>query len=240
MNLTMPDIQEKRARGWSRRKKARPGEILDAALKVFAEKGFAATRMEDIAQVAGVTKGTIYLYFPGKEEVFKTLAREVIGQALANASRQLGEFHGSPRERLILTVTAIATFLNNNERIVALPKIIIAESGNFPELARFWRSEIIDKAVGLIGKALDDGIASGDFRPLPSAFVAKLCISPVVLGIIWRATFARYDDTPFDLDKFLATHLDILLHGLERSPKSGTRSSDRERNQTEATEGKAP
>jgi len=206
--------RSKPAKGWTRRKQARPGEILDAALMVFAEKGYAAARMEDIAARAGVTKGTIYLYFPSKEEVFKTLVREMIGQALTSASRQLSDFSGSPREHLVLLLTAIATFLQNNERVVALPKIIISESGNFPELARFWNDEVIDNALTMIASVIDRGIAQGEFRSLPADFVAKLCIAPILLGAIWRTTFAPLSREPFDYQQFLATHIDILTQGL--------------------------
>ena len=204
----------KPAKGWTRRKQARPGEILDAALRVFAEKGYAAARMEDIAARAGVTKGTIYLYFSGKEEVFKTLVREMIGQALASASRQFSDFSGSPREHLVLLLTAIATFLQNNERVVALPKIIISESGNFPELARFWNDEVIDNALTMIARVIERGIALGEFRPLPAGLVAKLCMAPILLGAIWRTTFARLSQEPFDYQQFLATHIDVLTQGL--------------------------
>jgi AcrR family transcriptional regulator len=214
------ETSEGATKGWSRRKQARPGEILDAALKAFAEKGYAATRMEDIAARAGVTKGTIYLYFSGKEEVFKTLVREMVGRALANATQQLSSSCASARERLVRPLTAIADFLHSDERIVALPKIIIAESGNFPELARFWRDEVIDKAIALIAGALKQGAATGEFRPLPAEDVAKLCVAPILLGAIWRTTFAPLDAEAFDFDAFLAVHIDVLLHGLTPEGKS--------------------
>src|SRR6476661_28760 len=89
------------AQRWSRRKEARPQEILEAALSVFAEKGFAAARMDDVARHAGVTKGTIYLYFPSKEELFKSLVREAIGGTLAQVTAYADAFNGSARELLI-------------------------------------------------------------------------------------------------------------------------------------------
>jgi|GEM_PF-191570 AcrR family transcriptional regulator len=232
MEADLP-LETKQTKSWSRRKTARPGEILDAALKVFAEKGYAAARMEDIAQAACVTKGTIYLYFQNKEDVFKTLAREFVGRALADAARQMKMLGGTPRERLVIVLNGIAAFLNSDERIIALPKVIIAESGNFPELARFWRSEIIDRAITMITQTLEQGMASGEFRRLPSDYVAKMCIAPILLGVIWRTTFAPLSDEPFDPQVFLDTHIDMLLHGLERVPKSGDRFSDRTRDETD-------
>ncbi|MBU6297076.1 MAG: TetR/AcrR family transcriptional regulator [Alphaproteobacteria bacterium] len=198
---------------WTRRKQARPGEILDAALTVFAEKGFAAARMEDIAARAGVTKGTIYLYFSSKEDVFKSLARVSVGATLTDAALQAGRFEGSAREFLTMFLSAVAEMIQHGERVI-LPKIIIAESGNFPELARFWRDEVIDKAMAMLSGVIAKGIASGEFRNLPADHVARLCIAPLILSIIWRTTFAPYDKTPFDYRKLFETHIDVLLKGL--------------------------
>lgn len=204
---------ERHAKGWSRRKQARPGEILGAALKTFAEKGFAATRMEDIAARAGVTKGTIYLYFPGKEEVFKTLVRETMGPALAGFEQNLHDFSGPAREMLAMMISSIADFLQDEER-AALPKIIIAESGNFPELARFWRTEVIDRGLGMLRYALERGMKDGEFRTVPMEHAVRLCVSPIILGVIWRTTFAPLDPEPFAFKDFIAAHIDILMHGL--------------------------
>ena len=203
----------KQSKGWTRRKQARPGEILDAALKVFAEKGFAAARMEDIAARAGVTKGTIYLYFPSKDEVFKSLARESVGATIAGAALQANKYDGSVREFLTMFLTAVAAMIQHSDRFV-LPKIIIAESGNFPELARFWRTEVIDKALGMMSVIISKGVVRGELRDLPPEMVARLCIAPLVLSIIWRTTFARFDEVPFDYQKLFETHIDVLLKGL--------------------------
>ena len=201
------------AKGWTRRKQARPGEILDAATKVFAEKGYAAARMEDIAARAGVTKGTIYLYFPSKEEVFKSLARQTVHVALAGATQQVRDFTGTSRELLVALLSAISAFLQDKDRAM-LPKIIISESGNFPELARFWRSEVVDRSLAMVTAAITQGIARGEFRPLPPEHVARLCVAPIMLSVIWRTTFGPLEAVPFDHQKMFAIHLDVLLKGL--------------------------
>jgi len=203
----------KHARSWTRRKQARPGEILEAALSVFAEKGFAAARMEDIAARAGVTKGTIYLYFQNKEDVFKSLAREIVGNRLASATKQMHDYTGPARELLIRLLQTIDNFLSDRERAM-LPKIIIAESGNFPELARFWRAEVIDKALAMVSGTIKRGIERGEFRPVDPEYTAKLCVAPIMLGVIWRNTFSAIDPVSLDNEKFLAMHFDILLKGL--------------------------
>ena len=192
-------------------------------MQVFAEKGYAAARMEDIAARAGVTKGTIYLYFPSKEEMFKSLAREHVGETLTQAVQMAAQYQGTVRDFLTMMLTTMAEKLQRGH-VAIFPKIIIGESGNFPELARFWRAEVIDKALGMMAGIIAKGIASGELRELPPGvspeYVARLCIAPIILSVIWRAVFSSFDTVPFDYRKFLELHLDILLKGL--SPEGAT------------------
>ncbi|MBV9062671.1 MAG: TetR/AcrR family transcriptional regulator [Alphaproteobacteria bacterium] len=200
---------------WSRRKDARPQEILDAALEVFAEKGFAAARMDEIAKRAGVTKGTIYLYFASKEELFKALVREAIGGTIAQGAAYAESFEGSARELLVSVLRVLGMAMRTSNRIV-LPKIILAESGNFSELVRFYRFEIIEKGMSLFRGIVARGIAQGEFREVAADHAARLCVAPVLLGALWRVIFAPFDPEPYDLDALIETHIDVLLHGLER------------------------
>jgi AcrR family transcriptional regulator len=215
----MDQSTERHLRSWQRRKQARPGEILDAALAVFAEKGFAAARMEDIAVHAGVTKGTIYLYFPSKEEVFKSLARQHITDTLMVAAQQAKEYEGSAFDFLTMFYQRFADIVLTSQ-VAVLPKIIIAESGNFPELARFWRDEVIEKSMAMLSGVIARGIARGEIREVSAEYLAKLCVAPVLMCLIWHTTFAQIDPTPFDYQKFLALHRDILLRGLTPEGKT--------------------
>lgn len=198
---------------WTRRKRARPAEILDAALKVFAEKGYVGARMEDIAAQAGVTKGTIYLYFENKEAVFKTLVRESIGATLSDVTANVRDYKGSAKDLLRFALTTMAHLLTSSDRVV-LPKIIVGESGNFPELARFYREEIIDKGLALMSGLIARGMAQGEFRTVPVEHAVRLCVAPVLLGAMWRATFAQFDTEPYDYKGLIETHLDVLFRGL--------------------------
>jgi AcrR family transcriptional regulator len=198
---------------WKRRKTDRPQEILDAALACFAERGFAATRMDDIAARAGVTKGTIYLYFENKEAVFKTLARESISPRVSEITENIRRFDGATPDLLRFVITTMSEFATSSG-LAVLPKILLAESGNFPELAQFWREEIIELGLGLYASVIERGIARGEFRKLDPQYVARLCVAPILLSIIWRTTFAQFDSIPFDYQKFIDTHLDVLLRGL--------------------------
>jgi len=203
---------------WTRRKLARPNEILDAAVAVFAEKGFAAARMEDIARKAGVTKGTIYLYFEGKEDVFKSLVRESLGQTITTNVASARQFEGPSSELIRMVLGAIGSLVLTSDRIV-LPKIIISEAGNFPELARFYREEVVDRGLALMTGIVERGIARGEFRKLPADHVARLCITPILFIVLWSTTFARFDKTPMDVSALVATHIDVLLKGL--APETG-------------------
>jgi AcrR family transcriptional regulator len=198
---------------WTRRKQARPGEILDAALTVFAAKGFAAARMEDIARQAGVTKGTIYLYFENKEAVFKSLVREAVGTTLATVAADVASFEGSARVLLRLVLTRMVQMLVESDKVV-LPKIVIAESANFPWLAQFYRFEVIERGLTLLTGLVKRGIERGEFRDLPPEHIARIVIAPVLLSAIWRVTFSHLDPEPYDFKGLIGVHLDILFRGL--------------------------
>jgi AcrR family transcriptional regulator len=204
---------------WTRRKQARPAEILDAALKIFAAKGFAAARMDDIAREAGVTKGTIYLYFADKETLFKALVRESIGTALGAVAADVAGYEGSAKFLIRMVLTTMGGLLIESAK-VALPKIVIAESANFPWLAEFYRFEVIERGLGLLSGLIARGIARGEFRALPPQHVARLCIAPMLLAAIWRVTFSHLDPEPYDYKGLLATHLEILFRGL--APEGAT------------------
>ncbi|HEY4123526.1 MAG TPA: TetR/AcrR family transcriptional regulator [Rhizomicrobium sp.] len=199
---------------WRRRKEARPQEILDAALAVFAEKGFSAARMEDISHRAGVTKGTIYLYFESKEALFKALVRESLTPTITGVIERARAYEGSSRDLLTMVLSTVGQFIRTSDRVV-LPKIVIAEAGNFPELVRFYRAEIIDRGLGLLEEIVARGIARGEFRSsVDPKHVARLCIAPILLAAFWRITFAPLDAQPYDYEGLITTHIDTLLRGL--------------------------
>jgi AcrR family transcriptional regulator len=213
------DMNQEQATGatgearWRRRKAARPREILDAALAEFAARGFAAARMEDIAARAGVTKGTLYLYFASKEELFKTLVRESIGAAIAARQADAEAFEGPAGELLATVLRFIGYFARTSDRAV-LPKIVLAEAGNFPELVRFYRAEVVDRGVALLSSIIGRGIARGEFRAVDPQHGARLAIAPLLLIVSWRASFADQDAVPYDMEGLVESHIDVLLRGL--------------------------
>ena len=196
-----------------RRKDTRPAELLDAALAVFAEKGFAAARMEDIAARAGAAKGTLYLYFPSKEAVFEALVRTMIVPNLALAEAALAE-HRGPVGPLLRRAVPVLAALVREGRLSVLPRLLIGELHKFPELARFYKATVVDRALSLIAAAHRRGVDAGEFRPQDSEAVARLVVAPLLLMAVWRAVFARHEEEPFDPARVLDAHVDTLLRGL--------------------------
>ncbi len=202
-------------RRWQRRKEARPQEILDAALSVFAEKGFAAARLEQVAKQAGVSKGTLYLYFDSKEALFEAVVRSAIVPRLVGAEELLTSHHGSASELLTELYRRFATVLAD-DRVAAIPKLVIAEAGNFPDLARFYLREVVSRTLKLIGAVLELGIANGEFRPMNTAHATRLVIAPVLFLALWRQSLGRYDTPALAGEAFLADALALLSDGLRQ------------------------
>src|SRR6187549_559455 len=127
---------------WQRRKEARPAEIVAAALDVFVERGFAATKLEEVARRAGVTKGTVYLYFESKEALFKAVVRETIVPIFARGEQMVAEHQGSSADLLTQLMRKWWERIGETS-LSGIPKLMMAEAGNFPALARFYYDEVI-------------------------------------------------------------------------------------------------
>jgi AcrR family transcriptional regulator len=204
---------------WRRRKEARPQEILEAALKVFAEKGFAATRMDEIADRARVSKGTIYLYFESKEAVFRALVQETLAKRVSDFAVFVRE-HQGPVAPLLRELLLRLGHLVATSEFVVLPKMVIAEAGNFPDLARIYREEVVERGLNLFGGLLQSGMARGEFRKLPVQHAVRLCLAPMLLAAIWRTTFAPLDAAPYDYAGLIDAHIATLLRGLQPEDKA--------------------
>jgi len=207
------DMPPTRVPRWQRRKDARPAEILDSALAVFAEKGFAAARLDQVAKAAGVSKGTLYLYFDSKEALFEAVVRSAIVPRLADAEASLRDHHGSATEFLAKLYRMFAALMADGQ-VAAIPKLVIAESGNFPDLARFYLREVVSRGLRLMGAVLELGVARGEFRPINPVHATRLMIAPVLFLALWRQSLGRHDDAQLDGETFLADALGLLTKGL--------------------------
>ena len=156
---------KRKAPRWQRRKEARPAEIVAAALDVFVERGFAATKLEEVARRAGVTKGTVYLYFESKDALFKAVVRETIVPIFARGEQMVAEHQGSTADLFGELVRKWWELIGETS-LSGIPKLMMAEAGNFPVLARFYYDEVISRGHRLMASVLERGIKSGEFRKL--------------------------------------------------------------------------
>ncbi|SFZ76054.1 TetR/AcrR family transcriptional regulator [Chitinimonas taiwanensis] len=196
---------------WTRRKEARPGEIMEAALELFVARGFSATRMEEIARAAGVTAGTLYRYFANKEELLKAVIRDAFAPTLQEGEQLLGNFQGSAAE-LLATVIRNWWQLNGATRFSGIPKLMIAEGNNFPELARFHREEVIERGEALIARAIQYGITRGEFRPIPLDIAVKVVTAPVIMAMVWKHS-SVCGGAEMDIEHYLDEVIATLIHG---------------------------
>lgn len=200
---------------WKRRKDARPGEIVAAALDVFVERGFQATKLTDVARRAGVTKGTLYLYFDSKEALFKAVVRETIVPVIAQGEALARSFTGSARE-LVEQLVREYWRLVGETALAGIPKLMMAEAATFPELTRFYYEEVVSRGHRLMAGVIERGIKSGEFRPVNVMLAAKLAMSPLMHAAVVRRAFASCMPEGFDVGAYLDTHIDLYLHGIAK------------------------
>ena len=206
----------KSERRWTRRKEARPEEITAAALELFVERGYAATRLEDVAARAGVSKGTLYLYFANKEELFKAVVREALVARLVEFRSQIDKYQGSSFELLPLMVKAWWERIGST-RISGIPKLMLSEARNFPEIARFYVAEVVRPGRETIEAVIRRGIARGEFRDVDVTNVAHLIVAPMILISMWRNAIEPCSDEKIDAVALLGTHVDMLSRGLAKA-----------------------
>ena len=196
-----------------RRKEARPGELLSAALEVFAERGFAATRLEEVARRAGVSKGTVYLYFDSKEALFKAAVESAVIPALEAGEAIAADASLQPVDALRAFVFWWWEKIGASE-IGALPKLLVAEIGNFPELGKWFHDNLIVRGKLAAATIIARGIAAGDFRPLEAMDVARIIFAQMFSYVLWRRAFGpAMPDLP-EPEAYFNLVLDLLTHGL--------------------------
>jgi AcrR family transcriptional regulator len=208
---------ESRAPRWERRKESRPAELLAAALDLFVERGYAATRLDEVATRAGVSKGTLYLYFDSKEELFKAVVRENIVPLIQEYRRDIDE-SDLPAADLLEAFFRRWWEQFGSTRLAGIAKLIISEAGNFPEVAGFFHQEVIAPNGAVVASILARGIERGEFRPVDVEAIAHLAIAPLVLKAISAHSLDAVCPAESLLDprRFLAAHLDFVLASLRR------------------------
>jgi len=169
----------------TRRKQARPSELVAAALDLFVEKGYAATRAEEVATRAGVSKGTLFLYFASKEDLFKAVVRENISGLYPEWSTELDSFSGSSGELLHYCMQAWWARIGDTQAS-GISKLIMSEARNFPELAEFYQQEVVEPGSALIRRILQRGVDRGEFRPLDLQYGVHVVLAPMIFLVMWK------------------------------------------------------
>ena len=203
---------------WERRKEARPQELLASAIDLFVERGFAATRLEDVARRAGVSKGTLYLYYTNKEDLFKAVVRQSIVPTIGDAEASVAEFEGHSAELLRHVILSWWRRIGAT-KASGISKLILAEADNFPELALFYRQEVMTRGMRMMSNMLERGIRRGEFRQIDVAQTAQVLIAPLLMLSTWKHTIAPCERCELQPEAFLEAFLDITLNGLVATRK---------------------
>ena len=198
---------------WQRRAEDRPREICAAALEVFAEKGFAAAKLDEIAKRAGVSKGTLYLYFKDKEELFRAVVRDTVVPNVDMLRDSLIQT-GLPFDELIRLFMARFVEVTDKVPVGAVAKMVISESRNFPKLAKVWHDEVVFKALGTVTALIQMAQARGEVRAGDARLHAFTLMGPMLMGVIYRETLEPIGGEPLDLGALMHQHAETVLTGL--------------------------
>ena len=197
---------------WRRRKQDRPAEILAAALKIFSKKGFAAAKLDEVAIEAGVSKGTLYLYFESKEALLKAVVMEFVVPHIAKAEEHADHYEGSIKELMLNLLEQWRVNILETE-LSGLPKIMIAEASNFPEIAKFYLENVIQRMRDFVTKLIDVGVERGEFRQCNSEYTARAFLTIMVFTAVWKYSFAPLDKN-YDINEYLNSSMEIFLRGI--------------------------
>ena len=198
-----------------RRKEARPGELLDAALDLFVEKGFAATRVEEVAARAGVSKGTLFLYFQSKEELFKAVVRENISGRFKEWNEEFEAFEGNSAEMLAYCMSTWWERVGAT-KASGITKLMVSEAKNFPEIAAFYQQEVIAPGESLIRRILQRGIDRAEFRAMDLDYAVYSVVAPMIFLVLAKHSTGVCVQANFEMDpkKYIAAQLVTMLYGM--------------------------
>ncbi|MBA4161489.1 MAG: TetR family transcriptional regulator [Novosphingobium sp.] len=190
----------------------RRADILRAARDVFNARGFAGTRMDDIARASGISKAALYLQFDGKEALFQALVAELIETMLPHAAP--ADFGDMPAEVILRQFIAFMAARLTEPGMAFVPRVIIGEGANFPELARFYHDHVISRGMGIVERIVAHGIARGEFVCADVPQACRSVIGGVLIAAIWKTTFEPVGAEPIEPAAMAQAHADTVLNGL--------------------------
>ena len=209
MNDTIPERGPK----FRRRAEARPDEVLDAALDLFTQKGFSATRVDDIAAKAGISKGAVYLYFPSTEAILEGLVRRAVMPIADHALGMISHYDGDPRFAVSMVMKMIGGRLSD-PKLLAVPRLIIREVIHFPHLAEMYRTEVLDRVIPVVETLIKRGIDRGYLRQVDPELTIRSIVGPIALHILMAEIFGIVPKGGLAIDRLIDNHLTILFDGL--------------------------
>jgi AcrR family transcriptional regulator len=208
----MSEILEARTETRRRRKAERPQEILEAAFVEFSRNGYAMTTLDRVAEHAGVTKGTIYVYFESKEHLFISMVREITKATLDTVHEMFETHEGSTADLLRAQFSFIYQHIVEDRRRREVLRMLIAEAPRFPELADRYHQEILRPCLDMLRQAIQRGMDRGEFRKSAIIDLPQIVIAPIALVDLWMMMFD--DRQPLDMKAYFNAHLDLVLNGL--------------------------
>ncbi|WP_422000552.1 TetR family transcriptional regulator [Reyranella sp.] len=191
----------------------RPAEILEAALALFVEKGFAGTRLDDVAARAGLSKAAIYLYFDDKTALFRGVVRQAVSGNLDTVAAMLAA-HRGPVAPLLPRILEFMASRIEDTPMAAVAKVVIAESRAFPEIGRFYLDEVIGQGMPMLEGLIRRGVASGEFRAVDPAMTVRSIIGAMLLAVLWRSVFEPIGAERLDVRALARHHADLIVRGL--------------------------
>ncbi|MEZ6023127.1 MAG: TetR/AcrR family transcriptional regulator [Hyphomonadaceae bacterium] len=199
---------------WRRRAEARPEEILEAALEEFTERGFDAARVEDIAKRAGLSKAAIYLYFPSKLALLEALIEAKVAPLVRQVQAIAAAGQADPMTAL-RTVAMAAAHRLSDAKLFAVPRLVIGLSGRFPEIAEFYRANVVEHALNAVETLIKGAMAQGAIRTVEPRAAARAFIGPLLVEAMWTHVL-RGESAFAEPMRLFEHHFDILLNGLEQ------------------------
>jgi AcrR family transcriptional regulator len=187
--------------------------VLDAALALFVEKGFAATRVEDIASRAGLSKGAVYLYFPSKEAILEGLVKRAVRPIADNALGFLENYAGDPR-LVIGTVLKMIAGRIADPKLIAIPRLLVREIVNFPDFAQMYRREVLDRVIPAVTALIASGVREGYFRPVDPELTLRSVVGPIIAHMLMAELFGIRPANGLEIERLIDNHLTILFDGL--------------------------
>jgi len=177
------------------------------------EKGFASTKLTEVAKHAGVSKGTVYLYFESKEALFQAMVKEMVLPHIEQSEHKVDEYKGATID---LMYGLMQFWLDNviHTKVCGIPKLVIAEARNFPEIAKFYVDNVVARGTSLVERILQRGVDHKEFKVKNVRHSAHAVLAPMIFAAIWEHSLAPFDSRPYDVNEYIKTHLEIVLNGI--------------------------